>query len=100
MKDILEGWETITAASYPRIHDAFETISHDKGHKTFAVPSEWAEHLDKVEAALATLSDAEFRTFCVGDVEGMTRIAARTPQLILSHALLESFFMDWQKITK
>lgn len=92
-------WTIVTKDSHLKLYEAFEAISHDRGagagHETYSVPKEWADKINAASAALATLSPEEFETFCIGEQREADKIAKRNGDLFAAHALLNSFFEDW-----
>ena len=99
-----EGWVDVTAATFPRLHEAFSTISHDAGmgadHESYSVSPEWVPRLAEAEQAISLLDEEDFETFCIGDQEEMAEIAARSVQHQRAADLLSAFFNDWEEAPK
>lgn len=93
-------WTIVTKDSHPKLYEAFEAISHDRGagagHETYSVPKEWADKIPVTEAALTTLSTEELESFCIGEQGEADTIAKRSLSLGIAHAMLNSFFEDWE----
>jgi hypothetical protein len=103
-KRIRNGWHTVTAASNPRLHAAFNIVSHDEGggasHEVIAVPPKYPlVVLDQMEESLKTLTDDELETFCIGEHSDMRTIAERSIELTATHALLGEFFENWEGVS-
>lgn len=100
-------WAVVTAATHPRLHAAFEIISHDRGsgagHATYSVPQEWVGSIDDVESYLVTLVDADLQTLCIGEESDMMEIVRREGTATskrslaeLASEMLNAFFEDWE----
>lgn len=90
---------TITKQSHPRLHEAFEMISHDRGssagHASYEVPAKYEPFIETTEAALASLSEAELIEFCIGDAVVADDISRRSGAMSGAHTFLNAFFEDW-----
>lgn len=61
----------VTAAAFPSLHRAFESISHDSGagcgYESYPVPARHHMQIGAIEAALAALGPEDMETFCIGE---------------------------------
>ncbi len=98
---ILAGWTVVTAKSHPRLHAAFEKISHDRGsgagHETYSVPPEWSAELTSVNSVLLLLCDEDLEMFCIGEQGDQQRMVDGMPGLATAHKMLNAFFEDWNQ---
>lgn len=114
----------LTAGSYPTVIRAMNLIREDNGGPSWPPESEplvatrWLLHLDRIERALAGLSDSEpapedteallrvesgegcyldseLYNFCNGESTVMDAIKGRTPALTLANHFLNDFFEGW-----
>lgn len=90
-------YTTVTAASHPLTHAAFEAISADTGYGSgrdgYHVPAAWSARIAQTERGLARLPDAAARTeFAVGEEGGEPAPRDSHPDLAEAHALLNDFF--------
>jgi hypothetical protein len=90
----------ITKTDYPKIFEAFETISHDcgggAGHHNYAVPEVYAPRLADYEVKLNALTDADFEDFCIGEHNDMLAISERDGYQPVSDFLTD-FFDGWSR---
>lgn len=94
------GDVAVTAATFPRLHDAFETISHDSGgsagHDSYFVPAAWAAWLPSIEKTLAGMDPTERdEGFVMGEGSEVEALVHRRPELAPAHRLLNAFFDDF-----
>ena len=115
---------TLYGSSHPRLTRALNWIREDNGGAAWrptsqtVMPARWTPYLDRMEQALGTLSDekpapedidsvrdyvagqrsyllSELYAFINGEQTVMHTIAARSPELQLTHKFLGDFFEGW-----
>lgn len=98
---VLAGWTSVTAQSSPRLHRAFEIISHDRGsgagHATYSVPPKWVSAIPVAEVVLGRLCDEDLETLCIGEVSEQEQIAGLSAAHEMTSRMLEAFFEDWEQ---
>lgn len=90
----------ITKDNYPKIFEAFETISHDRGtqagHSHYYVPTRWDAHIPSLEEQLGKLDAGQLNEFCIG--EGQTHMDIAVAFGIEQASLfLNDFFNEWEQ---
>ncbi len=95
------GWLEIRPTQYPRLHEAMEDVSHDRGtgagHEVYALPVVYGPALVAIERALGELSRDARQEFAIGDEKEQAKIAVRNPALRVCHDILNKFFEDWKE---
>lgn len=95
----VELWMFVKRQQWPRIFEAMEKISHDRGtsagHKGYWVPSRWLPHFNEIEDALKILSDEQLETLTIGEQSEAEAVIGSLPRLIIANRFLNEFFDEF-----
>lgn len=99
MRELGERAIIVTSENFPKIFEAFETISHDAGnragHEYYHVPEGFGPMMERFERALKSLNKEYFEIFCVGEQEEVKKIANISFEFYATHKFLNDFFEEW-----